>query len=145
MASWRLLGLVLLSGCLVPDPEPPAPAVVIVTPTVTPTRTPEHQKVIPFAGKCVSKNPHDGVKRGFLWKPDGENLPGAVVVLPSKMEAVSVSVGALKARHKGLHTDRQVWIFDGRPGKSFTAPVVVARTATGCYEWKIVKPSERAD
>lgn len=121
------------------------PATPTAVPVATVEPTPEPKKLVPYAGKCTQKNPQDGVKRGFLWKPDGENLPGAVVVLPSKMEAVSVEVGTLKARHKGLHTDRQVWIFDKRSGKSFKAPVVTARTATGCYSWKITNPSERVD
>jgi hypothetical protein len=107
--------------------------------------TPEPKKLVPFSGKCVQKNPQDGVKRGFLWKPDGENLSGAVVVLPSKMEAASVEIGTLKARYKGLHTDRQVWIFDGRSGKSFTAPVVIVRTAAACYAYKISTPAGRVD
>lgn len=122
---------------------------VPVAPTAVPVAsvepTPEPKKLVAYTGKCTQKSPTDGVKRGFLWKPDGENLPGAVVVLPSKMEAASVQVGTLKARFKGLHTDRQVWIFDGRPGKSFKAPPVTARTETECYEWRIVKPSERVD
>jgi hypothetical protein len=124
-------------------------ALVPATPTAAPVvsiePTPEPKKLVAYAGKCVQKNPQDGVKRGFLWKPDGENLPGAVVVLPSKMEAASVEIGTLKARYKGLHTDRQVWIFDGRPGKSFAAPAVIARTEAGCFEWKIVKPAVRTD
>jgi hypothetical protein len=121
------------------------PATPTAAPVVSVEPTPAPKKPVPYSGKCTQKNAQDGVKRGFLWKPDGENLPGAVVVLPSKMDAASVEIGALKARYKGMHTDRQVWIFDERPGKGFTAPVVIVRTEAACYEYKISTPGKRVD
>lgn len=168
-----LIGLVAVTGCapehvvlmkeivsvvasLKPDKKPEVPS-----PTPTPTLTPSAAPTIapePIPNKpdvsvpCGRKNPQDGAKRGFTWKPESDTQKWAVAVLPQGISGEGCSFAGLPARYKGdiggAHEGtekRAVTILDGWTGERLKKEHGAIRVRCGCYWWSIPNPSMRVD
>jgi hypothetical protein len=140
--------------------DAPSPTPTIqpqILPTVTPTAAPTPIIVVQKEGapavKCGARNPKDGHKRGFVWKPESDTQKWAVAILPNDLgPELECSFAGLKARHKGAHHDeigtagtREVHILDGWTGERLEKKHGRIVVRCGCVHWSIPKPSKRVD
>jgi len=128
--------------------EPPA-----IAPTATPTPIVLVEEADPVEVKCGARNPKDGHKKGFVWKPNSDTQKWAVAILPNDLgPELECSFAGLPARHKGAHHDeigtagtRQVHILDGWTGERLEQKHGKIVVRCGCVHWSIPKPSKRVD
>ena len=113
-----------------------------VTPTPTPTPI--------DAPICGKKNPKDGEKRGFTYKPNSDTQKWATVVLPPGAHGPCAFAG-IPARDKGIiggddgSLPRSVHILDGWTGEKLKqehGPIIVR---CDCWSWSIPNPAVRVD
>lgn len=148
-----------LPGCVeVVSKKTPPPATISIPDGATPLPT-EAPPPIPEGGttmgkpwiapKCGKKNPKDGFKSGFTWKPKSDGAwKGAVAVVPwwageeCKVRSGKKTYGM---RYKGDIGDidpRPVHILDGIEGDKLKRNTEVK---CGCYFWIIPEPNKRTD
>lgn len=124
-----------------------------VAPSATPTPIVLVENKEPVQVKCGARNPKDGHKRGFVWKPESDTQKWAVAILPNELgPELECSFAGLKARHKGAHHDeigtagtRQVHILDGWTGERLEKKHGRIVVRCGCVHWSIPRPSKRVD
>lgn len=143
------------------DKRPPevATAIPSPTPTVTaiptPSPTPEptvHITPVVEPLPCGKRNPQDGHKRGFTWKPNSDTQKWATAVLPPGTHGPCTFAG-LPARHKGeiggIHEDgtlaREVHILDRWTGERLKKEHGKIIVRCDCWSWSIPDPSVRVD
>jgi hypothetical protein len=138
-------------------PSPTPTIEPLVAPTVAPTATPTPIVLVenkePIEVKCGARNPNDGPKRGFVWKPNSDTQKWAVAILPNDLgPELECSFAGLPARHKGAHHDeigtagtRQVHILDGWTGERLEKKHGRIVVRCGCVHWSIPRPSKRVD
>jgi hypothetical protein len=138
-------------------PNPTPTTEPLVAPTVAPTATPTPIVLVedrePVEVKCGARNPVDGPKRGFVWKPESDTQKWAVAILPNDLgPELECSFAGLPARHKGAHHDeigtagtRQVHILDGWTGERLEKKHGKIVVRCGCVHWSIPRPSKRVD
>ncbi|MFN9913134.1 MAG: hypothetical protein ACK53L_11145, partial [Pirellulaceae bacterium] len=86
------------------DAPNPTPTIEpLVAPTAVPTPTPSPIVLVenkePLEVKCGARNPKDGHKRGFVWKPESDTQKWAVAILPNELgPELKCSFAGLKAR-----------------------------------------------
>ena len=135
-----------------PEVIPPTP-VPTSTPIIAPTIAPEPVEPEPVViVPCGRKNPQDGAKRGFTWKPNSDTQKWAVAVLPQGIPGNECTFAGLPARYKGdiggAHEGtekRAVTILDGWTGERLKKEHGPIRVRCGCYWWSIPNPSVRVD
>lgn len=128
--------------------EPP-----VIVPTATPSPIVLAEEAAPVAVKCGARNPKDGHKRGFVWKPNSDTQKWAVAILPNDLgPELECTFAGLPARHKGAHHDeigtagtRQVHILDGWTGERLEKKHGQIIVRCGCVHWSIPHPSLRFD
>ena len=131
-----------------PLPTPAATPTPATTPVATPT--PTHIKAPPLP--CGKRNPNDGFKRGFTWKPNSDTQKWATAVLPPGSHGPCTFAG-LPVRHKGEiggpHEDgtlpREVHILDGWTGERLHEEHKNIIVRCDCWSWSIPNPSVRVD
>lgn len=138
-----------------PSIEPTAAPTVAPSPTPTPIVTPQIESPSEpvIEPKCGVRNPRDGAKKGFVWKPASDTQKWAVAILPNEFgPEVECTFAGLPARHKGAHHDeigtagtRQVYILDGWTGEKLQKKHGQIIVRCGCVHWSISNPSERVD
>ena len=140
---------------VVPSPTPTIEP--LVAPTVAPTPIPSPIVLVdnkePVEVKCGARNPKDGAKRGFVWKPESDTQRWAVAILPNEIgPEIDCTFAGLPARHKGAHHDeignsgtRQVHILDGWTGERLKKKHGQIIVRCGCVHWSIADPSVRVD
>jgi hypothetical protein len=138
-------------------PNPTPTIEPLVAPTGAPTATPTPIVLVedrePVEVKCGARNPVDGPKRGFVWKPESDTQKWAVAILPNELgPELECSFAGLPARHKGAHHDeigtagtRQVHILDGWTGERLEKKHGKIVVRCGCVHWSIPRPSKRVD
>ena len=135
-------------------PEKPISATPIPEIAVSPTPTPETTK-LPVSEvqkpECGRKNPQDGFKRGFTYKPNSDTQKWATAVFPPYITDEECIFAGLKARNKGTiggdnGTElRAVHILDGWTGQRLKETHGAIKIRCGCYFWSIPNPSVRVD
>ena len=134
-----------------PTPEPVEPPVVVPTAAPSPIVLVEEKEAVEV--KCGARNPKDGHKKGFVWKPNSDTQKWAVAILPNDLgPELECTFAGLPARHKGAHHDeigtagtRQVHILDGWTGEKLEKKHGQIIVRCGCVHWSIPHPSERVD
>ena len=118
-------------------------------PLASPRPSPE---ALPSPIPCGRKNPQDGPKRGFTWKPESDTQKWAVAVLPEGIPGDKCAFAGLPARYKGdiggAHEGtekRAVTILDGWTGERLKKEHGAIRVRCGCYWWSIPNPAVRVD
>jgi hypothetical protein len=127
----------------------------IKIPELPPTPTPllldlptESSEIKPACGR---KNPKDGFKRGFTYKPNSDTQNWATVVLPPYITTESCTFAGLDARNKGTiggengTEKRAVHILDRWTGQKLKEKHGSIIIRCGCYFWSIPNPSIRYD
>ena len=136
-------------GVEFPEPMPaPTPA-----PMPLPTPTPEPVVENPL---CTETMGVDG-GGGFLWKPEGENFPTLVVLLPGKFQSEFERVEATRKdgsveslRFTGFSNFdpdglRQTWRGDLRGGRYTGRVVAIGGNPMQECEWEVDRPAQRQD
>lgn len=169
MGKKLTIGLLLLVGCTAAEldslrelattlqdltkkkatPTPTVEATPMAVPTMTPTPAPTKKIDAPPCGK---RNPQDGHKRGFTWKPNSDTQKWATAVLPPGAHGPCKFAG-LDARHKGEiggeHPGdapaREVHILDRWTGERLKKEHGNIIVRCGCWNWSIPNPSVRVD
>lgn len=126
-------------------PAPTPTAIATPTPTLAPTKEIEPPP-------CGKRNPQDGHKRGFTWKPNSDTQKWATAVLPPGAHGPCTFAG-LDARHKGEiggeHPGdapaREVHILDRWTGERLKKEHGNIIVRCGCWNWSIPNPSVRVD
>lgn len=132
-----------------PTPTP----ISILTPTPSPLASPTaNPEALPSPIPCGRKNPQDGAKRGFTWKPNSDTQKYAVAVLPEGIPGDKCTFAGLPARNKGFiggahegTEKRAVTILDGWTGERLKKEHGAIRVRCGCYWWSIPNPAVRVD
>ena len=119
------------------------------SPLASPTASPE---ALPSPIPCGRKDPQDGAKRGFTWKPNSDTQKWAVAVLPEGIPGDQCTFAGLSARNKGFiggahegTEKRAVTILDGWTGERLKKEHGAIRVRCGCYWWSIPNPAVRVD